>query len=200
MLQAPCACVSASSRTEASSLIGCGSFASSSPTRPRRIAAIRCDLVGLGARAAGVLDLLLALPHAGQVGRQLAPRVAQVDLEARACRWRGRACPAPIAAACWRPCRRPSIARPSISTGGKAGRQRAAGHDVLRPDGALRVVEILRIAGADVYRADRQAHLLPLMQVEIDQALRASRAAARCRRSRSPRLPGGCRTAAACGA
>ena len=59
---------------------------------------------------------------------------------------------------------------------GKAGRQRAGGHDVLRADFLaelleLVIVEIFEVAGGDADRADRQAGLQVVDAVEIDQAL-----------------------------
>ena len=55
---------------------------------------------------------------------------------------------------------------------GKAGRQRAAGHDVLGTDRDLRAVEIGKVAGQHVDRTDAQPHVPRVVDpVEIDQPL-----------------------------
>ena len=51
----------------------------------------------------------------------------------------------------------------------KSWRQCARGHDVLRADLLFRVVEIGEVAGAHVHRADAEAHVLLVDEVEVDQ-------------------------------
>src|SRR5947207_1796452 len=61
---------------------------------------------------------------------------------------------------------------------GKSGRQCTARHHVLRADAVRCRVEIGDVAGADVYRADAEAHGAAVDPVEIDQPLQ-------CRSERS---------------
>ena len=53
----------------------------------------------------------------------------------------------------------------------KAGRQGAAGHHVLRPDHVHLCIEIAEISGADIDRADAEAHFAGIDAVEIDEPL-----------------------------
>ena len=109
-------------------------------------------LVGDGARAAGVLDVLLPARHLHQVvgqsalcrpqvdlkGQGVAPRLAVEDPRKRRVRHRA-AVPVVLAI---------------DLHGGKAGRQGAGGHEVVRPQPALGAVEIDQVAAAHVHRGD----------------------------------------------
>ena len=53
--------------------------------------------------------------------------------------------------------------------GREAGRQRAARHHVLGADRVRRVVEIDEVAGANVDRADAEAHFAGIDPVEVDE-------------------------------
>src|SRR5262249_28655611 len=55
--------------------------------------------------------------------------------------------------------------------GGTAGRQRAARHDVLGPNGVGGRIEIDEVAGADVDGPDAEAHRAGIDAVEIDEPL-----------------------------
>ncbi len=127
------------------------------------------ELVGAGAGAARIADVLLAHVDFDHIARQLAAGAPQVDLEGE------------------RVLARPGIEHPLQRRvgddaavpvelavdlgGGKARRQRAAGHDMGGGDLVRLVVEIGEVAGPDVGGADAEAGLARIDPVEIHQAL-----------------------------
>src|SRR5260221_535641 len=124
--------------------------------------------LGVEARLARIADVLLALEHLVEVRRQLAGRAEQVDLHDQGIDARRIVHHVPQ--------RRvgDDAAVPVVLAvdhhGRKTRRQRAARHDVLGAELAFAVIEIDRIAGVHVDRADAQAHvLLAVQEIEIDQ-------------------------------
>src|SRR6266536_387828 len=123
------------------------------------------ELIGAGARAARIAVLLFP----GDVAWEIALCIPEVDLEGEGIAARlgidhplqrriGNEAAVPILLAFDLDCR-------------KTGRQRAAGHDVLRPDGVSGVVEIDEVAGSDVDRARAEARHPGVESIEIHQTL-----------------------------
>ena len=127
------------------------------------------ERVGGVARAARILDLLHACRDGGEVGRHFSARAPQVDLEHERVQARARG-QHPVE----RRVRHHAAVPVTLAVDlhrVEAGRQRAAGHHVLRADAVFRIVEVGEVARPDVDGADRQAHLARVDAIEVDEAL-----------------------------
>ena len=127
------------------------------------------ELIGVGARAARILDFLLAHHDVGQIAGNLAARAPEIHLKGQRVLAR---------ALLNDPLQRRVRDEASVPVElaldldrRKAGRKRSARHHVLGSDRMRFVVEVDEIAGAHVHRADAEAHLAGIDPVEVDKPL-----------------------------
>ena len=127
----------------------------------------RAKHIGGSAGPAGIADILLPLADFLEIGWLPPPGMKQVDLERQPAKARdtfqhvlqrrvGDEAAIPVVFAIDLHCR-------------KAGRQSAAGHDMLGPNGHLSVVEVREIAGAHIYGTDAKADFAGVDAIELDQ-------------------------------
>ncbi len=126
-------------------------------------------MIRIGARAARILDFLLAHRDLGHGARQDAARAPQIDLEGeRVARRTALEHPA-------QRCVRDQAAVPVVLAldldRRKGRRQGAARHHVLGADAVGGVVEIDEVSGRHVDRTDAEARLAGVDPIEIDQPL-----------------------------
>src|SRR5262245_15580353 len=127
------------------------------------------ELIGVGPRPAGILNLLLPRQDIVEIARQLAARTPQVDLEYERVE-AGIALHHPLQ----RRVRDETAVPIQLAVhldGGTTGRQRAGRHDVLGPDLVGGGVEIHEVAAANIDRAHAEPHLAGVEAIEIDQPL-----------------------------
>ena len=121
------------------------------------------------AGAARIHDFLLPRVHVRHVARKLAARRPEIDLEHQR---------VPLRAAVDHPAQRRVGDKPAVPIifavdldRRKRRRQRAACHDVFRPDAVRGGIEISEIAGPHIDGADAQARRPVIDAIEIDQPL-----------------------------
>src|SRR5262245_35004324 len=126
------------------------------------------ELIGVGPRPAGILNLLLSRQDVIEIARQLAARAPQVDLEYERVQ---------AGIALHHPLQRRVRDETAVPIefaihldGGTAGRQRPARHDVLGPDRVGGRVEIHEVAAADIDGADTEPHLAGIDAIEVDES------------------------------